>query len=74
MCPYMLIRYTELFVKEALEPGYPQDSLEKALTGNLCLHLELGKDREKESESIDELLFVHRPWVFACHKVSGVSL
>jgi hypothetical protein len=63
-----------VFVKEALEPGYPRDSTDKALVGNIYYQLRLGRDREVGSEAMDELLFVHRPFVFACHKVGSIRL
>jgi hypothetical protein len=66
---YLQLLYHLVFVKEALEPGYPRDSIDKALVGNIYYQLRLGRDHEVGSEAMDELLFVHRPFVFACHKV-----
>jgi hypothetical protein len=69
MSEYLQLHFHLVFVKEALEPGYPRDSTDKALVGNIYYQLRLGRDREVGSEAMEELLFVLRPFVFACHKV-----
>jgi hypothetical protein len=66
---YLQLHYHLVFVKEALQPGFPRDSNDKALVGNIYSQLRLGRDREARSEAMEELLFVLRPFVFACHKV-----
>ena len=64
-----MLHYHNVFLKQSLQPGYPTDSIDKMLVGNIAYQLRLGKDRETESEEMDKLLFVNRPFVFACHKV-----
>ncbi len=65
----ILVHYHNVFIKQSLEPGYPSDTIDKMLVGNIAYQLRLGRDRETESEEMDKLLFVNRPFVFACHKV-----
>ena len=62
--------YREDLLKDSLNPGYPKETGEKSL-GTWCA-LMSGADlsQEQTPTEVDEKIFVMRPFVFACAKVS----
>lgn len=67
---YLAMHHSEM-LESALQPGYPPDTEDRALAMHIRYLMtdpaEYGADNRDEA---DEKLFVLRPFVFACHKVS----
>lgn len=67
---WIVVYYREDMLRDSLVPGYPKDTGDKAL-GIWC-SLMSGTDVSAETTpaEVDEKIFVMRPYVFACAKVS----
>ena len=69
--PYLALHHAERMLESAVSPGYPPETVDRALALHLVYLLtdpeQLGRESKDES---DERLFVLRPFVFAAHKVS----
>ena len=67
---WIVVYYREDLLKDSLNPGYPKETGEKSL-GTWCA-LMSGADlsQEQTPTEVDEKIFVMRPFVFACAKVS----
>lgn len=57
-------------LKDSLMPGYPRESGEKALATWCALLSGADLSSEQTPAEVDEKIFVMRPYVFACAKVS----
>ena len=60
-------------LKDGLVPGYPKDSGEKALHLWCVIFFIKNMSDEDTPEQTDEKIFLLRPYVFACAKVSHIE-
>lgn len=66
--------YREIMFDDALKPGYPDESAEKAILGLLANEQGIDKLYEDTREQIDAKVFIMLPLVFGVHKVGLRSL
>ncbi|KAN0066027.1 hypothetical protein ACQY0O_000119 [Thecaphora frezii] len=70
---YLAIHHAQVMLTDAVRPGYPLDSVDRALALHLTYLLtdpeQLASECKDESE---EKLFVLRPYVFAAHKYNAM--
>lgn len=65
---YAIVIYHSLILAGATKPGFPEVTVETSLFNWIIYRLGLDRGLELSSEEIDEKIFIHRPWVFACHR------
>ncbi|SPO35157.1 uncharacterized protein PSFLO_00628 [Pseudozyma flocculosa] len=70
---YLAIHHAKVMLSDAVRPGYPADSVDRALALHITYLLtdpeQLASESKDESE---EKLFVLRPFVFAAHKFTAM--
>lgn len=67
---WIYVFYREDMLKDSLVPGYPRETGEKALATWCALISGADLSSETTPAEVDEKIFVMRPYVFACAKVS----